>query len=127
MKRFGIKIGDVGILVSLLLLTTILWGKGRTSADPQYVQVNTPDATYRYLLDTDRVFSVDGHLGKTEIEIRGRSVSVLSDPGPRKISVNHRPIAKPGEWIASLPNQVLVTIIAAQGIDEQSDFDDVAY
>ncbi|HAF86151.1 MAG TPA: hypothetical protein DCG32_07290 [Sphaerochaeta sp.] len=127
MKRLGITIGDFCILISVILLTAVLWAKGITSESPQYVQIQTPDASYRYLIDTDRVFSIDGRLGKTEIEIHEGTVSVLSDPGPRQISVNHRPIAQPGEWIASLPNQVLVTIISAQGFVENSAIDEVAF
>ena len=121
------KIGDMVILFILMLVIWIAWSSGRTTLQPKYVQVNGPAISYRYVLSEDRVLSVEGRLGLTVFEIREGSVSVLSDPGPRKISVHHRPIARNGEWIASLPNQILLTIVADDKEPTSSAVDDVAF
>jgi len=127
MMRFRIKIVDVSILVLILCVIVMLYLMHTSNAIPQFVQIKTPYASYRYLLSTDQEFSVDGFLGKTDILIQGGSVDVLADPGPRKISVNHRPISQTGDWIASLPNGVLITIIGETSSKEKTEFDDVAY
>jgi len=122
-----LMIADFALFLMCLMVILVLLLLQNHSGKGGYLQVKSPEGTYRYALDKDSLFSVSGLLGITEIEIKNGTVQVLSDPGPRKISVNHAPISASGEWIASLPNQVLLTIVSADTKEGSSTVDDATY
>jgi hypothetical protein len=63
-------------------------------------------------LDSDRTVAVPGPLGDTVVQIRRGQARVLSSPCPEKICVRSGAIARPGQWIACLPNRVFIDIQA---------------
>jgi hypothetical protein len=63
-----------------------------------------------YPLGADRTVTVSGPLGDTVVEIRGGQARVLSSPCAEKICVRSGAIARPGQWIACLPNRVFLDV-----------------
>lgn len=61
-----------------------------------------------YPLSVNRVFDVEGPLGKTVIEVKDRRVRVVSSPCPNKLCI-HQGFVRAGSIIC-LPNRVVITI-----------------
>jgi hypothetical protein len=65
-------------------------------------------------LNRPRTQHVRGPLGVTVIEVRDGGVRVVSSPCNEQICVKSGHITRPGQWVACLPNQVFITIVAAR-------------
>ncbi len=65
-------------------------------------------------LDAPGTQRVQGPLGETVIEVREGRAEVVSSPCRNQICVKSGPISEPGQWVACLPNQVFITIVAAR-------------
>jgi hypothetical protein len=74
------------------------------------VTVEAAGGEFIYSLDQDRVVRVPGPLGDTILVIRGGAAWVEDSPCPDKICVAMGGISRPGEWIACLPNRVMVSV-----------------
>jgi hypothetical protein len=88
-------------------------GKGRAQ-----VTITGRDGEWIYPLSSDREVSIAGPLGDTIVEIRGKSVRVEDSPCPNKTCIAAGAISRPNQWIACLPNRVLVRIEGG-GADEE--------
>jgi hypothetical protein len=84
-----------------------VYGPGKVQAD---VAIKGRDGEWIYPLSIDRDVSVAGPLGDTRIEIRGKSARIVDSPCPNKTCIASGAIAKPGQWLACLPNRVFVRI-----------------
>ncbi len=74
------------------------------------VRVQADGRDFLYNLSEDRVFTVSGPIGETEIEIAGGMVRVPDSPCRDKICVSVGWVSNAGEWIACLPNRVFVRV-----------------
>jgi hypothetical protein len=118
--RIGLSGGRTGIRVSALDIAAFVLAlavaalmavrvySGR-SGTPE-VHVRSPSQEWILPLDTDRIEEVPGPLGNTVVAIRQGQVRVLSSPCTEKICVKSGAISRPGQWIACLPNGVIVDI-----------------
>jgi hypothetical protein len=68
------------------------------------------DGEWDYPLTTDREIKVAGPLGDTLVEIQGKTVRILDSPCPNKTCIAAGSIDRPGQWLACLPNEVIVRI-----------------
>lgn len=84
-----------------------VYGPGKGQAD---VAIKGRDGEWVYPLSADRDITVAGPLGDTLIEIRGKSARITDSPCPNKTCIAAGAIAKPGQWLACLPNRVFVRI-----------------
>jgi len=82
------------------------------------------DGEWVYPLSSDRVVSVAGPLGDTLVAIEGKTARIKDSPCPNKTCVAGGSISRPGQWLACLPNQVLVRI---EGGADDADIDAAAY
>ena len=89
-----------------------------------YVNVESPEGSFRYSLATDREVVVHGPLGDTHIIIENGSAKIIDSPCPTKTCVQQGAISTSNSWIACLPNQILLTIVSAA--DGETEVDDVA-
>jgi hypothetical protein len=90
-------------------------GKGRAQ-----VAITGRDGEWVYPLSTDSEVSIAGPLGYTRIVISGKSVRIVDSPCPNKTCIASGAIAEPNQWIACLPNRVLVRIEGSredEGVD----------
>ncbi len=74
------------------------------------VHVRGPGQEWVFPLDQSRTLSVHGPLGDTVVELGGGQARVLSSPCTEKICIRTGAIARPGQWIACLPNRVFLDI-----------------
>jgi hypothetical protein len=78
------------------------------------------DGEWIYPLSSDREISIAGPLGDTRVIIRDKSVRITDSPCPNKTCIASGAIAEPNQWIACLPNRVLVRIEGSgtsEGVD----------
>jgi hypothetical protein len=92
---------------AIALSAASVYGPGKGRAD---VAITGRDGEWIYPLSVDRDVSVAGPLGDTYIEIRGKSARITDSPCPNKTCIAAGAIAKPGQWLACLPNRVFVRI-----------------
>jgi len=121
-KRYPTLLFDTLIFL-ILALAVVLIGMKTYSGGSGYVEVRTHRAVYRYSLAADQDVTVDGPLGETAIRIAGGRASIIDSSCPTKSCTLQRPIAASGQWIACLPNQVLLTIV---GKGSETEVDDVS-
>jgi len=78
------------------------------------------DGEWIYPMSPDREISVAGPLGETRVVIRDKSVRIVDSPCPNKTCIASGAIAEPNQWLACLPNRVLVRIEGSgtsEGVD----------
>ena len=83
------------------------YGPGSGQAN---VVIKGRDGEWVYPLSTDRELAVAGQLGDTHVAIRAKSARIEDSPCPNQTCVASGSIGRAGQWIACLPNQVLVRI-----------------
>jgi len=106
-----IKPFDIIFLIIILLVTAILSYTiyAGTEGEPK-AHIKATSGEWFYSLKRKRELSIEGPLGRTIIIIENGSVSVRSSPCPEKICVKSGHKQNAGEWIACLPNGILITI-----------------
>ncbi len=111
------------IVVSLLCVAA--FSVFAYSANPAASQVIIEAGGERWIypLDQDLIERIPGPLGDTTIVIRGGRALVESSPCPDKLCVLAGEIQRPGQWIACLPNRVMVRI----GGSSDQRVDDVSF
>ena len=116
--RIELKALDLAALaaaVALIALVSVRAYSGRAGAAMAHLR--GPGQEWVFPLGVDRTVTVGGPLGDTVVEISGGQARVLSSPCAEKLCVRSGAIARPGEWIACLPNRVILDI---QGDSRQS-------
>jgi hypothetical protein len=111
--RTGVRITALDIAAFVLTLAVVGSTAARVysgrSGAPE-VHVRGPGEEWIFPLEADRVEEVSGPLGLTVVAIRRGEARVLSSPCVEKICVKSGAISRPGQWIACLPNRVIVDI-----------------
>jgi hypothetical protein len=106
-----IKVLDLAILLAtagaIAFSAVSVYGPGSGQAD---VAIKGRDGEWLYPLSVDRDVAVAGPIGDTYVEIRDKSARITDSPCPNKTCIAAGAIAKPGQWLACLPNQVFVRI-----------------
>ncbi len=106
----------VGLLaVALLALGVIRYRAG--AVDTVVVQVDGEEVVQAPLAD-DKRFSVDGPLGKTEVEIKDGRARVTDSPCDRKICVHTGWIHKAYQTIICMPNHVVIRLTGKSDSNE---------
>lgn len=101
------KILPLDILIFLLCAVVgifCIFKSGKNLGDK--VQVSSPKGKYEFDLKTEGIFSVEGSLGITKIEISSGKVRIVESPCPNKTCV-HQGFS---EKIVCLPNKIVVTM-----------------
>ncbi len=99
-----------GLALAVVALVAVRVYAGSTGAP--VVHLRGPRQEWMFPLDSERTVAVPGPLGDTVVQISGGEARVLSSPCPEKICVRSGAIARPGQWLACLPNRVLIDIQA---------------
>ena len=102
--------GDVVLAVLLLAgsVTVLLFGRRSRAAGS--CEVGTTAGIVRVRLPVDTVLTVEGPVGETRIEIRGRTARVVESDCPGQQCVRAGAISGPGQAIVCLPNRVVVRL-----------------
>ena len=94
------------------------WVLGARRGRPIF-RVTSGESTWLLRPDTDQVLEVSGPLGNNRVVVRDGSVFMEAAPCANQICVKTGRVARPGQWIACLPNRVFVAVEG--GADEQID------
>jgi hypothetical protein len=103
------------LLAGVLLFTAsvfFVYGKNTGSIT---VAIKGEEATYLYPIDADSQVSVLGPLGETVVVVKDNGVSIASSPCKNQTCVAMGTIHGRGQWLACLPNAVLITVEGADG------------
>jgi hypothetical protein len=100
------------LLISFASFPLVRWA----TREGDTVQIEAAGTAYATLaLDKDQTLAVPGPLGQTEVVIRNHEVFVQASPCRNKICVHSGPIARSGQFIVCVPNQVVVRVIGTKG------------
>ena len=112
----------LAILVSLLAIGAFSVSAWSHRGGAREVVIEASGASWIYPLDVDRMERVPGPLGDTVVVIRSGKAFVEDSPCPDKLCVRMPAVSQPGQWIACLPNRVMVRIRGESGpeIDQLS-------
>jgi len=103
---------DILLIAGFLIAALVGLGVVKYRADETdtvVVQVDGAEVI-RLPLAVDRRFSVDGRLGRTDMEIKDGRVRVLNSPCRRKTCVHAGWIYKPYQTIICMPNRVVIRL-----------------
>jgi hypothetical protein len=118
-RPLDILLISVSLLVVGAFALYAYTGKGKSST----VVIEASGKRYLYPLGQDRVVKVPGPIGETVVDIRDGRAFVEDSPCRDKLCVHMGSISKPGQWVACLPNKVMVSI----GDGGVKALDDVSY
>ena len=99
--------------VMLIFISVIIFSFIRikhSSSENLYLLVQTPLGQYIYSLEKDADFFVEGEKGQSHISIKAKSAAILDSECPNKTCVTSGAIKRYGEWIACIPNRILIRI-----------------
>lgn len=114
-RKDVILIADCLILALMSMFVRKMDAPPRTDSSMQVVVYVGEEETARYPLNGEITAKLTGREGETnDLEIREGKADVVSASCPDKICVRQNPISEIGETIVCLPNQVIVTIEAAE-------------
>jgi hypothetical protein len=109
----NLSIADVSIAalgVALVLFFSIrVYNPGGA---PARVVVEGGGRRWEFPLDAVETLKVAGPLGDTVVELGGMRARVVSSPCANQICIAAGGIHRHGQWIACLPNQVMVRVEA---------------
>jgi hypothetical protein len=100
-----------GALIAVLVAGSLLFFpllKNNPAGDVAVMRDNTTIATYP--LSPDRLVFIRGSIGVMELEIKNKSVRVVSSTCPRQICLFAGRIGRAGQQIICSPNHVLIEV-----------------
>jgi hypothetical protein len=84
------------------------------------VTVQAEEGRWVFPLDAETQFVVHGPLGDTILELGENSARILSSPCANQTCVAQGSIHSHGQWLACLPNRVMVSVSGTSGEDSGS-------
>jgi hypothetical protein len=106
-----IKLGDILIIITALCFIVVFSLNIFTHrASAGELHVILPDKEYIYTLQKNEEITIQGPLGASVIHIKDNHVCMHSSPCSLQLCVEKGTITHPGEWIACLPNKILIII-----------------
>ena len=102
-------------MAGLILFTASLFFVYGSSSGAATVAVKGEDAFYVYPIESASRVSVLGPLGETVVVLEDNGVRIERSPCKNQSCVAMGTIRRRGQWLACLPNAVLVTVEGADG------------
>jgi hypothetical protein len=124
---FGAAVKPVDVIIIVLALGVSVFSAVAVYAGPgrqQELVIQGSGGSWVFPLDAEEIVSVAGPLGTTAVELRDGRARVLSSPCTNQLCVAAGTIRGHGQWIACLPNMVLVRMEAK---DEGAELDGTAW
>jgi hypothetical protein len=87
-----------------------------------YVEVVTPYKELIFPLKQDKVITVKGTLGTLTLSIKNGKVRVIKSSCLNKICIKTGWITCSGEYIACVPNHILIKLVSRKPVDKRYDF-----
>jgi hypothetical protein len=111
LRGFSLKPFD--LLITALALGVTVFFSVRIYSGPvrqEELIVKGPGGSWVFPLEAEEQIEVPGPLGTTVVELRAGRARVLVSPCTNQLCVSAGAIHRRGQWIACLPNSVLVTV-----------------
>jgi hypothetical protein len=112
--------------IALALAITVLVSFSVYGGSSDEVLITGNGGRWIFPLNAAETVTVEGPLGDTVVELRDGSARVLASPCTNQICVAAGTIRSHGQWIACLPNQVLVSVTAGN-IQETDELDGASW
>jgi hypothetical protein len=106
-----LKPWDYGVSIAALVITALsaLFIYAGTGVE-EAVIIKGPQGSWVFPLEAKEILTVPGPLGDTVVELRNGEARVLSSPCANQTCVAAGRIHSRGQWIACLPNRVLLRV-----------------
>ncbi len=122
-----LKTGDILVIsfavMFLIYITFLTWNKGKIIPDKAVIYVKGKVFQNVNLYeDKHKIFTINGELGETQIEILNGKIRIKSDNSNKQICVKQGWISKVGEIAICAPNQISVKIEGRSNI-----YDSIVY
>jgi hypothetical protein len=116
----GMRGGD--FVVFALALGVLIFSTARVysgSSVSAEVTIQAGGERWVFPLEGETVFTAPGPLGDTVVELKGESARILSSPCVNQTCIAQGSIRRHGQWLACLPNRVMVSISGdgGEGLD----------
>ncbi len=108
-----LKIGDYFVII-FFIITIALSFRFYKSISTDSVEIITPYKKIILPLNKNRLINIKGKIGNLLIEIKDKRVRVVRASCPNKICVKTGWISKNGEYIACVPNKVIIKLISTK-------------
>jgi hypothetical protein len=106
-----IKPGDIVVFAVILACIVLVSAAAYGRTDSRlFAHVKCGTGEWYYPLDEVRDLTVTGPVGETRIRVGEGRVTVLSSDCPGKLCVKQGSASAPGQWIACLPNNVMISV-----------------
>jgi hypothetical protein len=129
LSGFGLKPFDyisfftAAALIALSVIPVYSQRGGRNA-----VTLKGEGGAWVFPLDAEETVAVPGPLGDTVVEIRGGRARVLSSPCLNQTCIAAGAVHSHGQWIACLPNRVMVSVgSAGEASGEGGEIDGAAW
>lgn len=109
----GLLCGLLGLALLATFLLTLLPGGRRLIVE------RDGRVIYRAPLDRRRPVSLSGPLGETKALIENGTVRILQSPCRHKVCIGMGRIGRAGEWLACVPNHLLLRIEGGNALGEE--------
>lgn len=103
-------------IIYLAIIAFIIASSAYSPRNGSNLSVRAGDALYSFPLDKDAIYSVEGEIGKTEIEIKDGRARIISSPCPNKTCIS----SGFQNTLVCLPNKVIAEI--SKGDVDESTF-----
>ena len=110
--------------VLTIFLTVRIYG---AAADTLHFIINGNRESWIYSVDQNARVTVPGPLGNTVIELEDGKAQVVSSPCANQICVASGIIQRKAQWIACLPNAVLIRVEGSGGQRVEAEIDAVVW
>ena len=123
-----IKLFDYfAIIASIIIITLFLIFSMENHSLKKQAHIVSSNTEWYYPLDENRTVNIAGPIGTTIIKIEDNGASIIDSPCPDKICIHQGIIHESGQWIACLPNQVLITIKGETDVTKEETTDDISF
>jgi hypothetical protein len=121
-EKWGIRrlrVGDI-IVASLLIVGSLVWiamGIVPHEAGSVAVVEVSGKKVAELKLNHENYITIRGKLGAVLIGIDGSGIRILESKCPNKLCKKMGAVNKAGEWIACIPNELVIRIEGDSGVD----------
>ena len=107
---------DIALIALVLAGSALLsWRVYTGDGTPPVLHITGATGEWYYPLDAERRVTVRGPAGETVVLISHGQARVIESDCPEKLCVRSPAISRGGEWIACLPNRVMLTVEGSGG------------
>jgi hypothetical protein len=105
------KILDIpAVIICIIVIIFVFMVAYTSKTGNKKIHITSQNSEYYYNLQNPQKLTIQGPLGPTTVVIESNTVRIIDSPCPLKICVKQGRISNPHEWVACLPNSILIDI-----------------